>query len=304
MVRAGGRAALRRMPRAVRCSVVAAAIFALNAPARAIDLAPLWNFGDPAGSEQRFRDALATSTGDDALILQTQIARTYGLRNDFPKAREILRGIEPELAFAGAEARARHALETGRTYASAAHPAASLDDDAKARARAAFLAAHDLAMTGHLDGLAIDALHMMAFVDTAPDRQLRWGQRALEIAVESTQPAAKRWEPSLRNNIGYALHQLGRYDEALAEFRQARLLREKAGDAGALRDARWMEAWTLRALKRIDEAIAIQTRLETEYAAAGAPNHDVFEELELLYRAKGDTPQATRYAELKATAPR
>jgi tetratricopeptide (TPR) repeat protein len=146
-----------------------------------------------------------------------------------------------------------------------------LDDDAKARARAAFLAAHDLAMTGHLDGLAIDALHMMAFVDTAPDRQLRWGQRALEIAVESTQPAAKRWEPSLRNNIGYALHQLGRYDEALAEFRQARLLRERAGDAGALRDARWMEAWTLRALKRIDEAIAIQTRLETEYAACRRP---------------------------------
>jgi hypothetical protein len=30
----------------------------------------------------------------------------------------------------------------------------------------------------------------------------------------------------------------------------------------------------------------------------------VFEELELLYRAKGDAPQATRYAELKATAPR
>ena len=83
------------------------------------------------------RDALATAIGDDALILQTQIARTYGLRNDFQKAREILHGIEPQLAFAGAEARARHALELGRTYASAAHPAASIDDEAKTRARAA-----------------------------------------------------------------------------------------------------------------------------------------------------------------------
>ncbi len=288
----------------MRCGFVVAAVFALNPPARAIDLAPLWNFSDVPGSEQRFRDALATTTGDDALILQTQIARTYGLRNDFPKAREILHGIEPQLAFAGAEARARHALELGRTYASAAHPAASIEDEAKTRARAAFLAAHDLAKTGQLDGLAIDALHMMAFVDTKPDQQLRWGERALEIAVESTQPAAKRWEPSLRNNIGYALHELGRYDEALAEFRRAVVLREKSGDAAALRDARWMEAWTLRALKRVDDAIAIQTKLETEYASSGTTNRGVFEELELLYRAKGDAAMAGRYAERKDAAPR
>ena len=288
----------------MRCGLVVAAVFALNAPARAIDLAPLWNFSDVPGSEQRFRDALATTTGDDALILQTQIARTYGLRNDFPKAREILHGIEPQLAFAGAEARARHALELGRTYASAAHPAASIEDEAKTRARAAFLAAHDLAKTGQLDGLAIDALHMMAFVDTKPDQQLRWGERALEIAIESTQPAAKRWEPSLRNNIGYALHELGRYDEALAEFRRAVVLREKSGDAAALRDARWMEAWTLRALKRVDDAIAIQTKLETEYASSGTTNRGVFEELELLYRAKGDAAMAGRYAERKDAAPR
>lgn len=33
--------------------------------------------------------------------------------------------------------------------------------------------------------------------------------------------AAQKWEASVRNNIGYALHQLGRYEEALAEFNQA-----------------------------------------------------------------------------------
>jgi hypothetical protein len=128
---------------------------------------------------------------------------------------------------------------------------------------------------------------------------VRWKSR-------SSRRSRPRSAGSLRcaTTSGYALHQLGRYDEALAEFRQARLLRERAGDAGALRDARWMEAWTLRALKRIDEAIAIQTRLETEYAAAGAPNHDVFEELELLYRAKGDSPagDALRRAQGHGTA--
>jgi len=44
--------------------------------AMAIDLNPLWNFDDPGQSEQRFRAALATATGDDAIILQTQIARS------------------------------------------------------------------------------------------------------------------------------------------------------------------------------------------------------------------------------------
>ena len=42
----------------------------------AIDLKPLWNFDDPGQCEQRFRSALVTSTGDDAVILQTQIARS------------------------------------------------------------------------------------------------------------------------------------------------------------------------------------------------------------------------------------
>ena len=286
----------------VPVGVAAAAFVVLCGPVRALDLAPLWDFNDPAGSEQRFRDALPTATGDDALILQTQIARTWGLRGDFPKAREILRAVEPQLAFASAEARARHALEVGRSYASAAHPAQSVDADAKERARAAFLAAHDLALNGKLDALAIDALHMMAFVDTAPEQQLRWDQRALDIATESSQPAAKRWEAALRNNIGHALYQQRRYDAALAEFRRAVALRERGGDAEALRIARWTEAWTLRALDRVDDAIAIQTRLESEYAAAGAPNRDVFEELELLYRAKGDGERAARYAERKTTA--
>ena len=52
------------------------------------------------------------------------------------------------------------------------------------------------------------------------------------------------------------------------------------------------------------EAIAIQTKLETEYAGSGTTNRDVFEELELLYRAKGDSVQARRYAERKDAAPR
>src|SRR4030081_2621805 len=105
--------------------------------ALAIDLDPLWDFSKPELSEQRFRSALTSATGDDALILQSQIARTYGLRGEFAKAREILQGLEPRIPAAGPEARARHALERGRTYASAAPPPQSETAEAKERARAA-----------------------------------------------------------------------------------------------------------------------------------------------------------------------
>ena len=268
----------------------------------AIDVQTLWNFSDPILSEQRFRAALATATPDDAFILQTQIARSFGLRGDFEKAREILKGLEPRLAGVNAEARTRYWLELGRSFSSATHPPDSQTAEAKEQAREDYKRALEIAKSGALDGLAVDALHMLAFVDTAPADQFKWGQAALSIAQASSQPAAKAWEPALRNNVGYALYQLGRYDEALDQFQQALALRERGSDIQATRIARWMVAWTLRALNRTDEALAIQLHLETERAAAGAPSPYVFGELELLYRSKGNEERANHYAELKKGA--
>lgn len=267
----------------------------------AIDLAPLWNFDDPEASEQRFRAALQAAVGDDALILQTQIARTYGLRKDFSKARDLLNSIQPSIANAGPETRARYQLEFGRTYASATHPPESVTIESTQRARAAYHSALEIARDAHLDSLAIDAVHMLAFVDTTPSDQLKWGQAALAIVETSSQPAAKQWEASIRNNIGYALHQLQRYQEALVEFQQALVIRERGTDAKSIRIARWMVAWTLRALHRNDEARDIQLRLEREGDAAGEPDPDVFEELEILYRDMGDTERASHYALRKSS---
>jgi len=265
----------------------------------AIDLNPLWNFDDPAQSEQRLRSALLSASGDDAFILQTQIARSYGLRADFAKAQEILKNLEPKLQTADAEGRTRYWLELGRTYSSATHSPDSQTSDAKKSARTAYEQAFESAKTAHLDGLAIDALHMLAFVDTAPADQLKWSREALAISQASSQGPAKRWEPSLRNNIGYALYQLGKYEDALEQFKQAVVLREQGKDVQATRIAHWMVGWTLRALNRIDEALVIQLRLEREREAAGAPSPYVFEELELLYRAKGDETRADHYAQLR-----
>ncbi|HTJ05118.1 MAG TPA: hypothetical protein VL624_07215, partial [Caldimonas sp.] len=63
----------------------------------AIDLSALWTFSDPALSEQRFQHALIGASADDAFVLRTQIARTWGLRGDFERARAILVPLEAEL---------------------------------------------------------------------------------------------------------------------------------------------------------------------------------------------------------------
>lgn len=286
-------------------AAVPALILALAAgTAQAVDLAPLWDFRQPAASEQRLRDALATAQGDDAFILRTQIARSWGLRRDFDQARALLAALQPALAGAGPEARVRYHLELGRSHASATHPPEALTEDARRLARAAFQMALDTARGAALDGLAIDAVHMFAFVDSAPAQQLHWAQQALALSLASSQPDARRWEASIRNNMGYALHQLGRFEEALAQFRLALALRELAGKPQAVRDARWMVAWTLRALKRSDEALQLQLALEREADAAGEPDPYVFEELETLYRERGDTARAAHYAQRRQQAAR
>lgn len=174
----------------------------LFAPAaHALDVAPLWNFSDPAASERAFRDALARTPpdGDDALVLQTQLARTLGLRGRFAEAHALLDAIEPHLASAGAEPGVRHRLERGRTFRSAKEPA---------RARPLFEAAAAQAHAAGLDALEIDALHMIELVEPGTDAQLAWNRRALAIARSSREPEAQRWEASLSNNVGWTLARL------------------------------------------------------------------------------------------------
>lgn len=296
----------RPCPKRVRARSLAVflACAGLALSAQAVDLSSLWDFSRPDVSEQRFRAALLTASEDDALILRTQIARSLGLRRDFERAREELRAVAKELDRAGAEARTRYFLELGRTYASAAHPAELQTPQARELARSAYRQAIELARTASLDGLAIDAIHMMAFVDTGAADQLTWAEEALRIVESSTQPAARRWEASIRNNLGHALHQLGRYDEALVQLRQAVAIRERGTSAEATRTAHWMVARTLRVMGRVDEALKIQLRLEREADLASKPDRYVFEELRLLYASKGEPDRARHYEDRIAAATR
>lgn len=263
----------------------------------AIDITALWDFGKPDVSEQRFRDALASASKDDQFILRTQIARTFGLRRDFDRAREELAAIEADLPTASPEGAVRYWLELGRSHCSATHPATIQTIEVKETGRACYLRAFELAQQAQLDYLAIDALHMMTMVDVDGADQVRWNEKAIAYMDASKQEDARKWEGSLRNNLGYANHLLGRYDDALSQFKLALALREAAGKPEPIRVAYWMIAWTLRAMGNLDEALTIQVRLEQECEAAGSPDPYVFEELAHLYRAKGDEPLANSYEE-------
>jgi len=262
-----------------------------------LDVSSLWDFSKPDLSEQRFRDAQTTASENDSLILETQIARTYGLRNNFARARELLAGIEDRVANASAEAQTRYALELGRTYASAAHTETELTPESIETARTLYMQAFEIAEKAKLDYLAVDALHMMSFVDTEPQAQLDWDLKAIEYMEASSQPEAKKWEASLRNNVGYAKQLLGDYDGALEQFKLSLAAHERAANARGARVANWMIAKTLRQKGLYHEAIAIQLRLEQEWELAGQPSQYVFEELELLYSATGDDSKADTYAE-------
>ena len=110
-------------------------------------------------------------------------------------------------------------------------------------------------------------------------------------AAELLADARKRFpdDAELLFLTGLAAFRRGRYEEALASFRTALAARERLGKPGPVRIAHWMIAWTLRALKRHDEALAIQWRLEREAAAAGQPDGYVFEEIgeNLLAQKRG-----------------
>ncbi|MBS1718897.1 MAG: tetratricopeptide repeat protein [Armatimonadetes bacterium] len=262
-----------------------------------LDIRSMWNFRDPEASEATFRAAMEGASDDDRFILQTQIARTYGLRNDFAKAKEELKSLEFGLAKTSPEGQVRHALEWGRAHCSPAHPEDAITDADRQTARDANLRAAEIAKAAGLDALEIDALHMMTMVDSAPEDQILWNERALAAMERSDQPDAKRWEGSLRNNLGYAYRLAGRYDESLIELDKCRAFHAGNGNVYGERVARWMTARTLRDMGRYQEALDIQHALEKEFEADGETDTYVFEELAALYRATGDEDKAKVYDE-------
>jgi tetratricopeptide (TPR) repeat protein len=226
----------------------------------------LWDFDDPAESERRFRDAAATGALPEQIAM-TQVARALGLQERYDEGRAVL----DEVADASPEVAVRVALERGRLLRSG---------DEADRARSCFEEAAASAEREGLDGLHVDALHMLA-MDLPPRESVTAHLDALAVA-RSGGPDARRWEASLLNNLGMAHHDARDLEAALEVFEEAVVVRDREGDPGKARVARWMVGWTLRLLGRTAAAVAVQRRLKAELDAVGEQDPFVDEELALL----------------------
>ena len=236
------------------------------------DFDALWDYDDPEESERRFRELLpaAKIAGDDAYQLQllTQIARAQGLQRQFDVAHRTLDSVETR-RIGQPLADIRYLLERGRVYNSSGQPEKACEH---------FLDAWDKAIAAGEDFFAVDAAHMLG-IAAPPDDRLDWNLRALSLARSSEHPAARRWQGSLFNNIGWTYHDREQYEDALAMFEDALAWREEQNQPTEILIARWCIARALRSLGRIDEALAMQEELLEIHREAGSSDGYVSEEI-------------------------
>ena len=259
----------------------------------AADIDALWEYDDPVRSESAFRDALASTNGDERLELLTQIARTYGLRGRFDEAHRLLDEVSSHLKSAGARPRIRYMLERGRTFNSSG---------AVGLARPLFVEAWQLANAVRSDALAVDAAHMVAITYGGTAGALDWNRKGLGLARGSKDAKAQALVPAMLNNTAWDLHDMGRYAEALPIFEQALVEWTARSRSSQIHFARWSVARCLRSLGRFQEALTMQLALEREDAERSGVDGNVLEEIAELYESLGRMADARAYFARAASA--
>lgn len=208
----------------------------------AAEIDALWDYADPAGSELRFRGLAGSASGDALAEIETQVARSLGLQRKFAEAHAALDAM---VASPGSRAEARGWLERGRVFNSSGDPEGALPW---------FTRALDSFNIQGEEFYAIDAAHMLG-IASAGDKALAWNLEAIAMARRAADERAKGWLGSLLNNTGWALHDLGRFEEALQLFEQALEFRLGKGAPGPVRIAKYCVARCLRSLGRHIEAL-------------------------------------------------
>ncbi|WP_345764251.1 hypothetical protein [Diaminobutyricibacter sp. McL0608] len=215
------------------------------------ELDELWDHGDAAESERRFRTAEDDEMRGDAVRaeLETQRARALGLQGRYDEADAVLDAIPP----LGAVVAARVALERGRVRLSSRDAAA---------ATPRFLDALESAREAASTFLVVDAMHMLALSD--PGKEDHWTRLALVELHSTDDQRTQRWQIALHNNLGWHHFDAGHAAAALEEFAAALVAARDFGTS----DQRFMGEWTvarcLRELGRDAEALAIQSRLAAQ----------------------------------------
>jgi tetratricopeptide (TPR) repeat protein len=254
-----------------------------------VEFDPLWDYDDPAATEEKFRGLLPLAeTSDNTsyhLQLLTQIARAEGLQGKFDEAHSTLDEVEAQMDEAPDIVKIRYLLERGRVFNSSGQPA---------KARPLFLEAWNIAESTHHDSYAVDAAHMMGIVEE-PDAALDWNEKALMLAESSTDPKAQKWLGALYNNIGWTYHDQAEYEKALDLFERGLAWRQEQGQEKETRIAKWCVARALRSLERTEEALTMQEALLAEWNEAGESSGYVYEELGECHLDIGNTQEAEKY---------
>jgi tetratricopeptide (TPR) repeat protein len=244
----------------------------------------LWNYSKPAETEQKFRELLpiAESSGDQSYLaeLLTQIGRTEGLQAKFDEAHDTLDRAESLLDETNDRARVRYLLERGRAFNSSGHPAEAMKF---------FEDAYALAAKAKANGLAIDAIHMIAIAQQDPNDQIEWNLKG--IAAAEIDPDWNGWLAAFYNNIGESYAALHDYENAFLSFQKLNDFQRNQGkqpDIYSLKD----EARMLRLLGKPREALEIIHPLFLRLEAKGTSDGWIAEELAESLHALGKEAEA------------
>jgi tetratricopeptide (TPR) repeat protein len=250
------------------------------------DFDRLWNYGDPKGTEAKFRELLPAAREKDdrdyLVQLLTQIGRTHGLRGDFVKAHETLDEARDLLTAACVIGRIRYLLERGRTLNSSGKKV-----DAIAYFREALERAEKAGAEYHL----VDAAHMLGIAEKG-DGALAWNLKAIAMAEKAKSKRAKGWLGALYNNTAWTLHDMKEYGRALELFEKALAHYERLGNERPILIGRWAVARCQRSLGRLDEAMKAQRALLAVYEEKGEESGFVYEEIGEILWTQGKRDEA------------
>src|ERR1700722_4536266 len=139
----------------------------------------LWDYSNPAASEESFRDAAESAVNDEEEgFALTQMARAQGLQGKFDEARETLRYAKERIGDEGSAAGVQYLLEAGRVENSSGNPFAAMPH---------FQRAMEIAEKLGLGWAEGDAAHMLA-IAAPQEEQPDYGRSALARVKASPDP--------------------------------------------------------------------------------------------------------------------
>ena len=122
--------------------------------------------------------------------------------------------------------------------------------------------------------------------------RLAWNEKAMKLAETSEDERTKLWLGTLYNNCGWTLYYLGRYEEALEVHQKGWDWRKARKQVEPTLIAKWSVAKVLRALKRHEEALAMQREILQKRTELELPAGFAHEELAENLLALGKTEEA------------